>query len=970
MDGGISTLGNDVAGFTPVRRKLSTINTRRPHNESEKEWTAARCNRLLRALKSRVAILNKDLSRVQGRENTAESKTGTTRRANQDTDWTQARKRVRRTYSTRGGRGSNDCRSVSHRIRTIPISKGVRPLIPGEISVPTPILNRVRGENVSAITPTVFHIEVNDPAVNWNKRKRTKDDHLHPRFSETLRDIRKQIPPNRYTIYEGIYNGLEALLKATIPDEPQGKRGGPKSLLSLCLSTIPHYISQEEEWFAAHMEETGSKSAINSRDISTEIYDDLEAFGSNGRGWKHLRSIVRSHGIQMISGAIRRRSLDAQFVGILTTLCIRTNAIKEAEILLSSLLSIGSFPRPKSVFTRFGDDPATQSLSMLSKFVEITGSVSFQYRQLSTLVSDGLLPLGWLASKELGPIWTKTIQVLAHGATDTDALLFVDSTLPLLAQSGGLGGEEDGIVSGGGVMIEATKQTFSSLLTTLLSIVILSGDPTSQIPVKSSELCVRRYENFTALIRSCLMQWELSHSFDIRGTLLVMANTLLPVIGRYGPDTEIDLVDILLNHLRQLSKSVDVLSPYNEIVTFICSVARCCGRGASNSGFEHLEKLHQKLESFASDRESDGGTILREIIADSALAFSQEVPHQKHLDYAARMEGRVHRVGMKPKVSLTPGHGLDSSRIGFRWEEGISEWVTATPSIGTNKWKDPTECLEMEGLVCETPFRPHIRRRTKERASVHMTARAPESTESICTSSVNTEALVSLPFAELAALEPGQDSEDEALDFTSSENDPIDAEDFRDELSGNSVQISKGLVENGSAPGVDDSEDDLATESLEEGQSNRSCDSEDELQPSSPQSYFSNASGHSPSSSPRSDDSEESLIDEPLTSVTSSADSHESSELGSGRRYIDRVPRLSRSVLQQGLQWQLFDGSDDELSFVSVSSEGLPILQDITNNVGPGTRRQGQKSMAARRQKPSRAFDDSLLGDSEDELGF
>jgi hypothetical protein len=846
----------------------------------------------------------------------------------------------------------------------------VRSFIPGEVSVPTSILNRVRGEIVSATTSAVLHFEVNEQEVKLKRRTRAKDDQSNLQLSEALRDIRKQTPSSRYTIYEGIYNGLEALLKATIPDEPQKKRCGPKSLLSLCLNTVPRYIAQEEEVFAAHMEETGSKSAINGRDISTEIYDDLEAFGSNGRGWKHLRSIVRSHGIKVISDAIRAGSLDAQFVGILITLCIRTSATKEGEILLSSLLSTVNFPGPKSVFTRFGDEPATRPLSTLWKFAETTGSFSFQCRQLSTLVFDGLLPLGWLASKELGPIWTKAIQVLAHDATDTDALVFVDTTLPLLAQSGGLGGEEYGVMTEDVVMIEATKQTFSSLLTTLLSIVILSKDPANQTPVQSSESFVAKYEHFTTLIRSCLMQWELSHSFNIQGTLLVIANVVLRQIGHNGPGIEVDLVDVLLNHLRQMSKSAGILPLYHEIVTFVCSIARCCGRGASNSGFEHLENLHQILESFVGDRESDEGTILREIIADSALAFAQEIPDQKHLDYAARMEGRVHRIEVKPRVSLTPGYSLDSSRIGFRWEEGISEWVTATPSMSTSKCKYSTTSSEADQSECETSFRPPIQPRTKKQAPLHMRARAVRSTESVCISSINNEAVVSSPLRESTTLELDRDSADEIFDLTSPEDDPTDVEDFEDDLASNIVLTKKDLVENDSASDIDDSGDELAIESLEKGQSNGSEDSEDELQPSSPQSYVSNASEHSLSPLPRSEDSEESLVDEPFTSVASSAVSHESGKSGSGRRHIDRVPRLSRRVLRRNLQWQLFDESDDELSFACVSSEGDSILQDITNNVGLGTQRQRQIEAAAKQQKHFGGFGGPLLGDSEDELGF
>jgi hypothetical protein len=245
-----------------------------------------------------------------------------------------------------------------------------------------------------------------------------------------------------------------------------------------------------------------------------------------------------------------------------------------------------------------------------------------------------------------------------------------------------------------------------------------------------------------------------------------------------------------------------------------------------------------------------------------------------------------------------------------------------------------------------------------------MRARALRSTESTVTSgSVNNEPAVSSPLRRSTTSELDQDSEDGIDEDTSSENDHTDVEDFED-------FASSDPAENDFASDLDGSGDELATESLEEEQSNDSEESQDELQPSSPQNYSSSGSEQSPSSSPRSGDSEDSLVDDSFTSVASSAISQGSREPGSGRRYIDRVPRLSRRVLRRSLQWQLFDDSDDELSFISVSSEGSSVLQAITNNAVPITRRQRQTEVTAKRQKSLGGFGDSLLAESEDELGI
>ena len=922
------SFGQEVEGFTPVRRRLSTINTRQPQGDSELEWTAARCSRLLRALQSRIAILNKDLSRVQsgsqGRDVIVEVKAGRIRKADADSDWNQAKKKVKRTYSTRR---NNEARG-DVRIRKLQSSNDARAFIPGEFSVPTPILNRARGEVISINSSREPPLERNGQELKPNRR--AKDAQSNSQLFQTLRDIRNQTPASRYAIYEGIYNGLESLLKATNLAEPQQNRTGPKSLFSLCLRAVPCYISREEELFETYMEETKSKSAMNNTDISIEIYDDLEAFGSNGKGWKHFRTIVRSHGVQLLSDAIRSGSLDADFIGTLITLCIHTKATNEAEILLSSLLSNGNFPLPKSVFNRFDDEPATRPLSMLWKFVEITGSFSYQYRQLSTLISDGLLPLDWLATKEFGPVWTRAIQVLPTDSNDTDALLFMDTVLPLLAQTGGVPWTEDHSTKREGWIVNALKQTFSSLLTTLSSIVILKRDTAKQTQAQNISFRTTEYDHSITLIRSCLIQWELSHAFNIQGTLLVVTNLILMKVGNQSSGSEFNLIDTLFNHLRHMNKSSTILPSYHEVVAFICSIARCCGRGASNSGFEYLEDLHHKLEDLICNRDSDGVNIFREILADSAVAFAQEIPDRRHLDYADAMESKVHRTETNPKASLTPGKSLDRSMVGFRWEEGISEWVTATPFLSTSKCHHLRKIPRAQRLECETPFRPTIQQKLKKSVPFNFRAGGMRSSESLATDAFSPEE-ESSPVSELSFL--GCDER----------------------------HIVNGTFSEEGSINQDDSEDDLVSKDLFAFESPSTLDpSGDELQIRSPQRRLSNDSeeGSSPQSV---------LMDESCTS-TSCADSSRSKELGSGRRYIARVPRLSRRVLQRSLEWQLFDEeSDDELSFISASSERGSIIQEIANNIGLSTRRQQQTKSARKRTSP-RGFGDSLLGDSEDEL--
>jgi hypothetical protein len=272
--------GSDLHSFTPARRRESTVNIRHFQADPEQKWTAARCHRLLRALTSRVAILNKEIARYTPAPNGGDLKaTSCNANASSSEDWNRKQKRIRRTYSSKGAKNGNAQSAPSVTSRNPNSSKGRRSLIPGEISIPTPILARARGENMESIPAVAVH-DFHEPENRRNKRSRarymTDDAEAHCELAESLRDIRQKTTAARYTTYEGIYNGLEALLRATTPVKLETKRRkGARSLFSTSLRAVPRYIIQQEALLQAHMEETGSKSAIEGRDISMEIYDEL-----------------------------------------------------------------------------------------------------------------------------------------------------------------------------------------------------------------------------------------------------------------------------------------------------------------------------------------------------------------------------------------------------------------------------------------------------------------------------------------------------------------------------------------------------------------------------------------------------------------------------------------------------------------------------------------------------------------------
>lgn len=937
-------LENESSGFTPVRRKLSTINTRHAQSELEVEWTATRCNRLLRALTSRVAVLRKDLSRYQSnktsRSHTSDDSVPKAQPKHTvqvgDTSWTKAGKRIKRTYSARvGGKagGKAGGRTISGMSRPIS-TKDVAGLIPGEVSVPTPLLNRARGDFPVSDLPIAALVQEESLRQAENrskKRPRTKDGEVHFQLSQMMRQLKRNTSPSRYSIYEGIYSGLETLLKATKPDKPKQQKRGSRSLLSMCLEAVPRYISKQELLLETQLEETGKRSAINSRDVSTEIYDDLEAFGSFGRGWKHLSTIVRSHGLQVISDAIQAELLDVEFCGILVTLCTYLEAGKEAEILISSLLSLQQIPAPKNLFTRFGDNDQSRPLSILWNFVEKQQCFSYQYRAISTMIVTGHLPLQWVATKEFAPIWTRAIHRLSSDATETNTFLFMDTLLSVLA---GMRNTEyyetNNFKRQESFLFEATKQTFSSILTTLVSIIILSKETATQTH-QNSDLMVSNHKDISNLLQSSLVNWKFSHTTDSHGALLLLASL---VTENQDIQYQFANLDLLLNHFGQAKRATHELILKDDLVAFVCSVARCCGRGAFTSGFSYLAYLHLILENLANVGELEEGTVLHRIIVDSAFAFAEQSPDRKHFEYAASVEAKFHLVKTELSENPTPASRDRQARAGYRWEEGISEWVTATPAATNSCGTIEASVLASPGETeYDTPLKPM--RRKFNRAGV-----ISQTISRIISSPLSTDN------HDLYGHIGGDTPEYKTAD---------PEETYNESLTDSSPR---------SIPTRLDYHEDSADETDNEGSADET-DSFDEIR-NKPASTRSSGSESEIFTSPG--QSEHIYLGRSCPASVSSPISHSGSNSRGGRHYIDRAPRLSRRVLRHNLQWQLFEESEDELSFQSVSSsQGEQALPDITNIPIPNRLREG-KSYTIKRQKPSMNLDISLLGESEDEL--
>ena len=704
--------------FTPVRRRKAQFEDNDLDADS-KHWTAARCNRLLRSLQSRVELLKKDASQFMPAAQPAEAanstiatdkwgkgNNSTLQSDNRGDDGAKPKKRVRVTYGGRGRPKAEAGRSVSgHGAKTASLNRGMpaisRP--PGEISVETPILTRIRPDDGMSRASSVKVYGMGGLVTKELPTRR------HARFTSSLcvisnfrsdtslKQLQSAMSPKTYTLYVGIYNALESLLRTTEQAYAQAPERS-NSLFSLCLRNVHQRIQLEEDWEAIDADTMRLKSTLK-RDISGEMYAQLEDIGTSEHGWKHLRTVVRAHGVHIVAGAISSGLINQVFGEALVMLCTQIGCYREAEVLLDALLLTMPNSEPATPYSRIADINELAPLFALEKYLTRTGRMPEYFRMMTDIFGGGVVAIQWLATKELRDLWTRVFRAISAEPACQNATKFLQEILPLMLNASAGQSKRDAVPFNTRVSV-AIGTTFSSVLATLSAVVIL--DEASN---KSDEHSfTERGRNVINILRHLHIEYSIPQT-ELRGqvSLVFLANLFATPLRDAGEKRCEQLIRLLQQACQGSRGAIDP-----DIVEFMCSVARCYGRGLSGTGLEHFKRFSLLVEACTSTGGDKKRHLLQSIIVTSAYVFSQQVPIAAHLDYAddIRAKYQIH-------PELGQGKSPSKPTAAFRWEEGIGEWVAPTPAaLAVKQSRYDIDPIQWEDSDIESPV-PSFRKMEK-----------------------------------------------------------------------------------------------------------------------------------------------------------------------------------------------------------------------------------------------------------------
>lgn len=707
-------------------------------------WTSARCNRLLRPISSKIALLRKEIQHENKQSETRHEEThytyglqesvGEARRpaagvcsapVARGEEWESSlrpRKKIKRTYSSKT-RNSQ--------------SEGVK-----EAAADAHVCFPVRQTSIGL--PSQLPIQTYSFGDTPNDRE---IDQTGNTSAPTLRDthpppdLPRTLVAGNWKLIDGICKGLLALLKATYLAEPPSAKGG-RSLFSTCLRQTPKYIVSEEMLSKA-------EDPDNEVDISSIVYNELEDFGSVADGgWEPLRELVRAHGLRMITDAIEEGLIGQPIARHLFFLCLDVAACNEAHSIIESFVNLASSTGDSSL--RCPKQLPTDLLNIINGLDNLdsrTGKQGIFYRRTAVLLDRGVVPIEWISRKSMISTWNSVICSIAHENQNchSTALLLkkavgvsyklakispekfvhdlrlharvvANRSMLRSARTSKEEGETMGTTSydmkySGHSSHEDVCQTLSNILTVLSAILRIQhlANASNFLQYDSCIMDVIQDLAVEARQAVCMIRHEKpphesSHPSVELLRLPLLAGGLLEILIHNAKGESFQCEFSALSALASISASKDSI---NSLSLFICAVARCCELAVPDDSFSIMQAMVEDLIDIS--RSSIPDRVTRRLCSDLALAaafaYSEDTSQPNHLDWALHVElnlvgshtGSSDSPGLpKPAVVRTPARGSIQQRNGYKWEEGICEWIAKTPDMLGQKPRNPKAALNRD----------------------------------------------------------------------------------------------------------------------------------------------------------------------------------------------------------------------------------------------------------------------------------
>ena len=518
--------------------------------------------------------------------------------------------------------------------------------------------------------------------------------------------------PSSWRLVEGLQLGIDSLLRATTNSEAIDQPGA-RSLFSTCLKKIPEYIAAEEA--RAKLNDPDSLD-----DIPSKVYDQLEVYRPLERiSCMPLEETVRAHGIFKIGFAIKDGKINFAIAHSLISLCLFRRAFDEGQHLLSCMIStMGPLSKPRTLGER------AAFYLHLEGFAKSTGRFGFQYRTIADCLRNGVLPVEWIATYQMDQCWTRVVSAIIDGLNDAkDAIFLLETAVFWACQAATpffasqihtkrLRSQASANADIRDFLRETKKENLRSLVTCKSA--MNANDENNHLEKAMHRRVAELLAKLTAteVLEYLKPAFEVKHSevqeltvlkglglqacqsLEVKAEILDLSkhsvsnldHLLLPLLAAgVASMRDCQILTELSRHFELINRAKP--SPKFPVIAaaFLCCVAGQCGIEEQNGQmFPFIEKIVLQLIDLHDSQVcgSETRALVGTVAATTARQFADAFPVPKHVDWAVKIGMTVSRVTVGAEDQLPHQTPLPCTKTksGFRWEEGLCEWVAPTPS--------------------------------------------------------------------------------------------------------------------------------------------------------------------------------------------------------------------------------------------------------------------------------------------------
>lgn len=666
----------------------------------DQNWTAAKCLRLLRPIHARIRNLRQLAaeSAITVRETKPPKptflRTGG-KHSLSDDEWDpSASKRSKVTYAQRrrkAARHSDPGQSRDFQIPDAP--KMARPAprgpnTPGKFLITTPLIRKIKGSVISPHPPsteTPTHQEETGPGAS------TKPGLSYLQHDvQSLKSIRST---DQVRHEEALLQALDALFRHAAS---RATGAAPRSLVAMCLRQAPRQLKRIEEWDAQEAERRGEKSALTASEAMPEMYQDMEGLGGDA-GWRPLRHMVRAHAVRSICEALGEGLIDLSLTKLLVKVCLHWSCYDEAATLFESLL-LQQYPQQDSQ----GDVPSPtrkliEPLACFIAFCTQHARWSTLFMLLTRFATENRISGEWLCTRTFEPVWAGLSRRLVDGGRLCSwTLNFFHAAISSLACFPLAAAAESPARSGRGLKQAAPWQMFVSTVgaVTAMALVAQGMDGAGDDGICRTVLYA--LDGSLAKLSTGRRSRNLHYRFLLEVGICAVSST--------GNQEDIPIrLPTGTSNARGAPANRRL---YEGAISLICSVAQHCSRGSPLAPHQHLLAICDSMS-----RVSLAGCSMADVRRDGAFMLAQRTCDMRDLAFAERSLPVIGGGASAGGSSGSTSSGSDETDrevgtlySGWKWDEGISEWIVQTPARSSTPAHVPALKPCREVLALKTRF--------------------------------------------------------------------------------------------------------------------------------------------------------------------------------------------------------------------------------------------------------------------------